>query len=126
MGEFVAFRALIALIKETGQEKILKKTYKKCKESMDLPKEKVKNHVKKLYDLFTYEQVSQKIAEIIKPAGIKPEIEVIFQTVEDLHNACPKHNGDWYFTGKYPTPGGNKVVNKSFILYMEGSDERAY
>ena len=84
MGEFVAFRALIALIKETGQEKLLQKAYKKCRESMKLPKEKVKNHVKKLYDLFTYEQVSQKIAEIIKPEGIKPEIEVIFQTVEDL------------------------------------------
>jgi len=126
MGEFVAFRALLALLKESGQEKQLQKTYEKCKASMTLPKEKVKNHVKKLYDLFSYEEVSHKISEIIKPEGIKPDIEVIFQKVEDLHDACPNHSGDWYFTGVYPTPGGNKVVNKSFILFMEGSNKRAY
>ncbi len=126
MGEFVAFRALLALLKESGQEELLQKTYEKCKAQMKLPKEKVKNQVKKLYDLFTYQQVSDKIAEIITPPDIKPEVQVIFQTVENLREACPKHNGDWYFTGEYPTAGGNKVVNKSFILFMEGSNKRAY
>jgi len=118
MGEFIAFKA--------RKEELLQKTYKKCKAQMKLPKEKVKNQVKKLYDQFTYEEVSNKIAEIITPEGIKPEIEVIFQTIEGLHQSCPNHHGDWYFSGNYPTPGGNKVVNKSFILYMEGSNERAY
>jgi len=126
MGDFVAFKALVALLKETGQEDMLNKTYEKCKAQMKLPKEKVKNQVKKLYDLFTYEEVSKKISEIITPEGIKPEIEVIFQTVENMRESCPNHNGDWYFSGNYPTPGGNKVVNKSFILYMEGSNKRAY
>ena len=126
MGEFVAFKALIALLKENGKEDLLQKTYKKCKAQMKLPKEKMKNQVKKLYDLFSYEEVSKKIAEIITPEGIKPEIEVIFQTVEGVHKSCPNHHGDWYFSGNYPTPGGTKVVNKSFILYMEGSDKRAY
>jgi len=126
MGEFVAFKALVALIKETGQDELMQKAYIKCKEQMNLPKEKVKNQVKKLYDLFSYEEISNKIAEIITPEGTKPEIQVIFQTVENMRDSCPKHNGDWYFSGVYPTPGGNKVVNKSFILYMEGSNKRAY
>jgi len=126
MGEFVAFKALVALIKETGQDELMQKAYIKCKEQMNLPKEKVKNQVKKLYDLFSYEEISNKIAEIITPEGTKPEIQVIFQTVENMRDSCPNHNGDWYFSGVYPTPGGNKVVNKSFILYMEGSNKRAY
>jgi amidophosphoribosyltransferase len=86
----------------------------------------MKNQVKVLYDEFTYEEVSAKIAEIITPVGIKPKVEVIYQTVEDLRESCPNHNGDWYFSGNYPTPGGNRVVNRSFVYFMEGRNERAY
>ncbi len=126
MKDFVAFQALVALLKETGQEKLLTKTYKRCKASLDLPKKKVKNEVKALYDLFPYEKVSQKIAEIVTPEGIKPKVEVIYQTLEGLHKACPNDVGDWYFSGNYPTPGGNLVANRAFMIFMEGKNERAY
>lgn len=126
MQEFVAFRALVELLKESGKEKLLDKVYKKCKKQCNLPREEIKNEVAALYKEFSYEAVSKKIAEIITPKGIKPEVEVIYQTVEGLSEACPENNGDWYFSGVYPTPGGNYVVNKAFINYMEGSNERAY
>lgn len=126
MQEFIAFRALVALLKEAGKEDLLQKTYKKCKKQCSLPREEIKNHVATLYEEFSYEEVSKKIAEIITPKGIKPDVEVIFQTIDGLSKACPNNNGDWYFSGKYPTPGGNYVVNKSFINYMEGRDVRAY
>jgi amidophosphoribosyltransferase len=126
MQEFVAFRALVELLKESGKEKLLNKVYKKCKKQCSLPREEIKNEVAALYKEFSYEEVSRKIAEIITPKGIKPEVDVIYQTIEGLSDACPKNNGDWYFSGNYPTPGGNYVVNKAFINYMEGSDERAY
>ncbi len=126
MNNFVAFRALVALLKEHGKEGMLKDTYKRCKAQEGLPKEEIKNEVKALYDEFTYEQVSNKIAEIVTPKGIKPKVEIIYQTVENLSKACPKNNGDWYFSGNYPTPGGNKVVNKAFMNYMEGKNVRAY
>ena len=100
--------------------------YERCQEQLKLPKEEMTNQVKALYDEFTYEEVSAKIAEIITPPNIKPKVEVIYQTIEDLRASCPKNNGDWYFSGEYPTPGGNRVVNKSFIYYMEGRNERAY
>jgi amidophosphoribosyltransferase len=90
------------------------------------PKGKIQNKVKALYDAFSYEEVSQKIAEIVTPAGIKPKVEVIYQTLEGLHDACKTHNGDWYFSGNYPTQGGNIVANRAFINYMEGRNERAY
>ena len=126
MQEFVAFRALVELLKDSGKEKLLDKVYKKCKKQCELPREEITNQVATLYDQFSYEEVSKKIAEIITPKGIKPEVEVIYQTVEGLSEACPNNNGDWYFSGNYPTPGGNYVVNKSFMNYMEGSNERAY
>ena len=126
MQEFIAFRALVALLKEAGKEDLLQKTYKKCKKQCALPREEIKNHVATLYEEFSYVEVSKKIAEIITPKGIKPDVEVIFQTIDGLSKACPNNNGDWYFSGKYPTPGGNYVVNKSFINYMEGRDVRAY
>ena len=126
MKDFVAFQALIALLKETGQEDLLKKTYKRCKASLSQPKRKVKNEVKALYDLFPYEKVSQKIAEIVTPKDIEPKVEVIYQTLEGLHKACPGSSGDWYFSGNYPTPGGNLVVNRAFMIFMEGKNERAY
>lgn len=126
MGEFVAFRALVALLKENGKEHLMHECYERCQEQLKLPKEEMTNQVKALYDEFTYEEVSAKIAEIITPPNIKPKVEVIYQTIEDLRASCPKNNGDWYFSGEYPTPGGNRVVNKSFIYYMEGRNERAY
>ena len=126
MKEFVAFRALVALLEETNQEHKLDEAYERCKKQEGLPKEEVTNEVKALYDLFPYKQVSKKIAEIITPKGTKPKVEVIYQTVKGLHKACPSHTGDWYFSGNYPTPGGNKVANRAFINYMEKSNVRAY
>ena len=126
MNNFVAFRALIALLKENGKMKSLEKAYKRCKAQEGLPVDNIVNHVAPLYALFTYDEVSNKIAEIITPEGIKPEVMVIYQTIPDLHKACPGNTGDWYFSGNYPTPGGNRVVNRAFINYMEDRDERAY
>jgi len=126
MGEFVAFKALVELLKENGKEHLLHETYEKCQQQLRLPKEEQCNMVQELYEEFPYEQVSAKIAEIITPPNIKPKIEVIYQTVEGLREACPENNGDWYFSGNYPTPGGNRVVNRSFVYYMEGRNERAY
>lgn len=126
MKDFVAFRALVALLQESGQEDQLKEAYKRCKESEKLPVEQIRNEVAPLYDLFPYETVSAKIAEILSPPDIKPKVEIIYQTIEDLQKACPENNGDWYFSGKYPTPGGNRVVNRAFINYMENKDVRAY
>lgn len=126
MKDFVAFRALVELLKENGKEHLLHETYQRCKAQEHLPKEQIKNEVKGLYDQFSAEEISKKIAQIVTPPGIKPKVEVIFQTLEGLHKACPNHTGDWYFSGNFPTPGGNKVVNRAFINYMEGRDERAY
>ncbi len=124
--DFVAFQAGIALVKETGREALLHEVYEKCKASMDQPRDQVVNEVKPIFDLFTLEDIEKKIAEIMRPADLKAEFEVIYQSIEGLHAACPDHKGDWYFTGNYPTPGGNRVVNRSFINFMEKSDARAY
>lgn len=126
MKDFVAFRALVELLKENGKADLLDQAYQRCKKQADLPKEEMKNEVQALYECFTTEEISQKIAEIVTPKGLKPKVEVIYQSLEGLHEACPLHLGDWYFSGNYPTPGGNKVVNRAFINYMEGKDERAY
>ena len=126
LGDFIAFSAAIQLLKDTKQEHIIKAVYDKCVEQQHLPKEQIVNHVKEIYKPFTAEQVSQKISELLTPKGIRAKVEIVFQTIEGLHAACPNHKGDWYFTGNYPTPGGNKVVNKSFINYYEGKNERAY
>lgn len=126
LSDFVAFRAAIALLKETRQENVINQVYQRCKAQLQLPKEEMVNHVKLIYKPFTAEQISAKIAQLITPKGIKAEVSVVYQSIENLHKACPAHLGDWYFTGDYPTPGGNKVVNKSFINYIEGRDERAY
>ncbi len=125
MKDFVAFRALLALLKETNQEYLLEEVYVNCNQSK-ISRNTSPNYVKKLYDLFTDEQISKKIAEIVKPEGINAEVEVIYQTVENLHKACPDHLGDWYFTGDYPTAGGSKVVNKAYANFMEGKTVRAY
>lgn len=124
MGDFLAFRAMISLLKERGKDYLLGEVYEKCIRNLNDPNQE--NYVKILYDQFTYEEVSEKISEIVKPAGMKAEVQVVFQTVENLHRACPRHLGDWYFTGNYPTPGGIKVVNRSYINYMEGRLVRAY
>jgi amidophosphoribosyltransferase len=126
MGEFVAFEAAISLLKEMDREDVILDVYQKCKDSIKLPKEKVQNHVKAIYELFTDQQVSDRIAQIITPKDIKCEVQVIYQTLDNLHIACPDHTGDWYFSGDYPTPGGNKVVNRAFVNWMEGKNQRAY
>ncbi|MCP9237847.1 amidophosphoribosyltransferase [Lewinella sp. JB7] len=126
MGEFVAFKAMEALIEERGKKKLLKQAYKKAVAELKKPDKKQKNIVKQLYDELKYEDVSKKIAQIMTPKGTKPKVDVIYQTIEDLQQSCPNNNGDWYFSGNYPTPGGFRVVNKAFVNYMEGSGERAY
>eukprot|EP01029_Cantina_marsupialis_P008784 TRINITY_DN2064_c0_g2_i3.p1 TRINITY_DN2064_c0_g2~~TRINITY_DN2064_c0_g2_i3.p1 ORF type:complete len:634 (+),score=126.88 TRINITY_DN2064_c0_g2_i3:4158-6059(+) len=126
MGEFIAFNAAISLLKERGMENVIEETFNKCKAQENLPKEEVVNYVKEIYKPFTTEEISAKIAELLTPENMNAEVEIVYQSVENLHEACPENNGDWYFTGNYPTPGGNKVVNTSFINYVEGSDKRAY
>lgn len=124
MKEFTAFRAVLALLKEHDKEYLLDEVFDKCLASQS-DKNPV-NHVNELYEPFTYEQVSEKITEIVRPANMRAEVEIVYQTVDNLHKACPNHLGDWYFTGDYPTPGGNRVVNKAFINYMKGVEVRAY
>ncbi len=126
MGDFIAFAATVELLKDNGQDSILTDVYKKCKAQEHLPKEQVVNYVKEVYKPFTAEQISDKISEMLTPKGINASVKIIYQSIENLHIACPNHKGDWYFTGNYPTPGGNKVVNKAFMNYIEGSNERAY
>jgi amidophosphoribosyltransferase len=126
MGEFVAFEAAIALLKETGRENVIYETYEKCQQAVIEGKEKEENFIKAIYAPFTDDQISAKIAQIISPKEINAKVEVIYQTLDNLHKACPDHLGDWYFSGNYPTPGGNKVVNKAFMNWMEGKNQRAY
>ena len=126
MKEFVAFRALVALLEEHDKMHLLQETYERCKKQEKRPKEQITNEVQALYDTFTYDEVSRKISEIVTPDDIEPEIQVIYQTVEGLREACPNNNGDWYFSGDYPTPGGNRVVNRALINFVEGRDERGY
>jgi len=126
MGEFVAFEAAVSLLKDAGKDDVILDVYKKCKDSADLPKEKVVNYVKAIYEPFTDQEISDRIAKIITPKEIKAEVKVLYQTLDNLHKACPDHLGDWYFSGDYPTPGGNKVVNRAFVNWMEGKKDRAY
>ncbi|MDA8641012.1 amidophosphoribosyltransferase [Flavobacteriaceae bacterium] len=126
MEDFIAFRAAIALLKSKGKEDVIKETYEECLKELKLPSSKMKNKVKKIYIDYTDEDISNQISKILKEKEIKTDVQVIFQTVESLHSACPKNLGDWYFTGNYPTPGGNKVVNQSFVNYYEGTKKRAY
>ncbi len=126
LNDFVAFKAAIALLKETKQEHIINEVFKKSKAQQDLPMTEIVNHVKEIYKPFTAEQISDKIAQLVTAQGIQAEIKIIYQSIENLHQAIPDHTGDWYFTGNYPTPGGNRVVNQSFINYIEGRNSRAY
>jgi amidophosphoribosyltransferase len=126
MGQFVAFEAAIQLLRERGMEHIIDEVYQKCKASLLLPKEEIINHVKDIYRPFKQHEISARITKIITPENIDAEVEVIYQTLDNLHVACPNHTGDWYFSGNYPTPGGNKVVNKAFVNWKEGNNQRAY
>ncbi|MCH2175055.1 MAG: amidophosphoribosyltransferase [Lentisphaeria bacterium] len=126
LGDFIAFQAAIELLKDHGKESIIEDVYTKCKAQENLPKEKIINAVTAIYEPFTMEEVSVKVSELLTPEDMNAEVKIVFQSVNGLHLACPEHKGDWYFTGNYPTPGGNRVVNKAFINYYEGKNQRAY
>lgn len=126
MSEFIAFKAAIELLKEKGKENIINEVYKKSKAQQALPKEEIVNYVKEIYEPFTNEEISAKISEMLTPKGTRAAVEIVFQDIEGLHIACPNNKGDWYFSGNYPTPGGNRVVNNAYINYIEGKDKRAY
>ncbi|MEJ7679629.1 MAG: hypothetical protein WKG06_17565 [Segetibacter sp.] len=126
LGDFIAFRAAVELIQERGMEILLDELYEKCKSLECTNQLHTENIVRQVYKPFTTAEISQKIAQLITPEDIDFPVEVIYQTIEDLHASCPTNTGDWYFTGNYPTPGGNKVVNKAFLNYMEGNNKRGY
>jgi amidophosphoribosyltransferase len=124
--DFIAFHAAIELLKESGREEIIDEVYKLSKDQQNLPADQIVNHVKNIYKPFTADEISAKITSLLTPSGMNASVEIVFQTIENLHKACPNDLGDWYFTGNYPTPGGNKVVNTSFINYIEARNERSY
>ena len=125
LGDFIAFQAAIKLIKEANKDNFINEMYEKCKKENE-KKTNIKNCVKEIYKPFSAEQISNKISELLKPKGIRAEVEIIYQSIEDLHSSCPEHTGDWYFSGNYPTQGGNKVANRAFINYVEKINKRAY
>jgi amidophosphoribosyltransferase len=126
LGDFIAFQAAIMLLRENNKEDVINSIYERCKKQINLPKEEMVNYVKDIYEPFTAEQISRKISQILTPKDTRADVEIIYQSIEDLHIACPNHSGDWYFTGNYPTPGGNKVVTRAFINYIDGNNKRAY
>jgi amidophosphoribosyltransferase len=126
MGDFIAFQAAVELLKQTFRENLIDEVYEKAKAQGDLPDEQIVNVVKEIYRPFTADEISAKISELLTPAGINAEVEIVYQSIEGLHSACPGHTGDWYFSGDYPTPGGNRVVNRAFMNYVEGKNVRAY
>lgn len=126
MGEFIAFNAAISLLRERGMDCVIDDVYQKCKSQQHLPKEMHVNYVKEIYSQLTDDEISDKIAVMVKDKSVRADVKLVFQTVENLHKACPENLGDWYFTGDYPTPGGNKVVNTAFINWMEGRNQRSY
>ncbi len=126
MNDFIAFQAVVHLLKERNLEHKLDEVHDLCVQELAKPVEEMTNQVKHLYDLFTYDEITRKISEIITPSDIIADVEVVYQTLDNLHEACPGYEGDWYFSGDYPTPGGNRVANKAFVYYMEGIEERAY
>jgi len=126
MGDFIAFKAAVALLQERGEEKLLTDLFEKCKELQRTNQLHTENLVQQVYKPFSADELSKKIAELITPQEMTIPIDVIYQTIESLHEACPNNKGDWYFTGNYPTAGGNRVCNKAFINYMEGKNVRGY
>ena len=126
LGDFVAFRAAIALLKERGLDNVIDNVYEKCAAQANLPDNEVQNFVKEIYDPFSPQEISDKIAEILTPPEVNAEVKILYQSIENLHAACPDHPGDWYFTGDFPTPGGMRVVNRAFLNFYEGKNVRAY
>tara|TARA_B100001093_G_scaffold519883_1_gene611097 strand:+ start:5294 stop:7189 length:1896 start_codon:yes stop_codon:yes gene_type:complete len=126
LGDFIAFNSVIELLKENNREDLINKVYEKCKNQEYFKKEDMKNYVKEIYNSFSAEEISAKIAKLLTPKNSSSEVIIIYQSIKDLHLACPNHTGDWYFTGDYPTPGGIKVLNNAFINYIEGKNQRAY
>jgi len=126
MGEFIAFQATVELLKDNQQQHVLADVYAECLQSEKSNKLASQNFVKRVYKQFSIEQINTKIAQMLRPEDVKAEVEIIYQTIENLHEACPHNQGDWYFTGDYPTPGGNAVVNKAFMNYVEGKGGRGY
>ncbi|GAB6012036.1 amidophosphoribosyltransferase [Viscerimonas tarda] len=126
LSEFAAFRAAIELLKDKGMQGIIDRVYRKSSEQRNKPKEEIVNYVKEIYEPFTDEEISAKMSGMLTPKGINAEVEIVFQSIADLHKACPNNSGDWYFSGDYPTPGGNRMVNTAFLNYIEGIDKRSY
>ena len=126
MGDFIAFQAAVALLKDQGEEALLDTIYQQCKKAEEDGTLADKNLVKELYAGFSYEAVSRKIADLLRAEDVQAEVEVLYQTLDGLYSACPDNTGDWYFTGDYPTPGGNRVANKAFINWIEGREGRGY
>jgi amidophosphoribosyltransferase len=126
LGDFIAFRAAIELLKDTGRESIIDSVFEEALEELEKPVDQMRNVVKGIYKPFAPEEISRKISSMLKSEDIGAEVEIVYQSIEGLHEACPGHAGDWYFTGNYPTPGGNKVANQSFVNYKEGRNVRAY
>ena len=124
--DLVAFRAALSLLREQGKHQLIENIYAKCKAQETYEDSEVENFVKEIYSPFTAAQISEKIATLLSEDGITAEVKIIFQTIENLHLSCPKNLGDWYFTGNYPTDGGNRVVNQAFINFYEGRKKRAY
>jgi len=126
LGDFIAFQAGVSLLKKAGKERIIREVYEKCKNQENLDKSEIRNYAKEIFEPFAYEEVSAEISKLLTPPEVECEVDIIFQTLEGLHKSVPNHKGDWYFSGDYPTPGGMKVVNKAFINFYEGKNERAY
>jgi amidophosphoribosyltransferase len=126
LGDLIAFKAAVTLLKESGKENFLEELLDKAIAENAKPLNEIQNVVKEIYQPFTPHQLSEKITHLLRPENIKADVEIIYQSIEGLHTSCPNHCGDWYFTGNYPTPGGNKVANRSFINYMQGKNVRAY
>ena len=122
LDQFIAFKAAISLLLKRGMTDVIREAYKKSLAQVGLPKEQIINHVKDIYAPFTDEEISEEMVRLLTPTGIKAEVVLVYQSIEGLHQACPEHPGDWYFSGDYPTPGGNKLVNKAFIDYIEKSE----
>ena len=126
LDSLIAFKATLELLKDKGQYSMVKEVYDKCKKQVGKADIEIKNYVKDIYNIFTADEISEKIAEILSVNVQNAKVKIIYQSIENLHQACPNHTGDWYFTGKYPTPGGNRVVNNAFINFYEGNKKRAY
>ena len=126
LDSLIAFKATLELLKDKDQYSMVKEVYDKCKKQVGNADIEIKNYVKDIYNMFTADEISEKIAEILSVNVQNAKVKIIYQSIENLHQACPNHTGDWYFTGKYPTPGGNRVVNNAFINFYEGNKKRAY